>query len=450
MNIVISLDIGTSKLCALAFDPKIHKVLATCSMPNDTDIKNLAPELHEQDPQQIFHKCFDLIQTLLSKISALEVIAIAISGQMHGVLLINQQLEPITNLITWRDQRTAKILSSLKLNASIFKQTGCKLSSGYGGATLAWLNANHKITSNMRAVTIADYLTASLTGIITTEPTHAASWGIFDLTKGCWHKALIATLNIPEFVLPQVVPTAKPIGPIAPQQAKILGLSEQVQVCTPIGDNQASVIGSIGLATDSAVINVGTGGQISIPITKYAYTEQLETRPMPFKGYIQVGASLCGGWAHAYLKDFFYKVIKDIADIELDNATIYKKINHLALQAQPGATGLLADTRFSGTRLEPNVLGSINNIDRNNLTPHNLARAFMEGIINELLDFSHHADLTNIKKIVASGNAVRKNSSMQQVITKIFNRPCHIKETTEEAALGAAYAAASGLGLIAK
>ncbi len=435
--IIISLDIGTSKLCALAFDYKANKTLAIRSMPNDADIKNLPAGWYEQDPLQIYNNCLGLIKELLKDIAAEEVVGIGISGQMHGVLLVNEQLEPQTNLITWQDQRTVNDIAALKLAAKISERTGCKLSSGFGGATLAWLNKNKKITSNMHALTIADFLVANLTGIIATEPTHAASWGIFNVRDNCWDQELIRILNIPAFVLPKVLKTARPVG-----ATKVLELPETVQVCSPIGDNQSSVIGAAGFAADTAVVNLGTGGQISIPCEQYKYSSQLETRPMPFKGYIQVGASLCGGWAHAYLKEFFYKVIKAIAEVELDSETIYKKINELAAN---GAGGLIADTRFSGTRLNPEVRGSISNIDRENLTPGNLSRAIIEGMVNELVEFGREANLTHIKKIVASGNAVRKNSMVREVLSKLFNMPCYMGEVTEEAALGAARACAFGI-----
>jgi len=414
--IIISLDIGTSKLCALAFDYQANKTLSVCSMPNDTDIKNLPFGWHEQDPQQICNNCLTLIKDLFSEIAAEKIVAIGISGQMHGVLLVNEQLEPQTNLITWQDQRTVNDIAALKLAAKISERTGCKLSSGFGGATLSWFNKNKKITSNMHALTIADFLVANLTGIIATEPTHAASWGIFNVRDNCWDQELIRILNIPAFVLPKVLKTARPVG-----ATKVLELPETVQVCSPIGDNQSSVIGAAGFAADTAVVNLGTGGQISIPCEQYKYSSQLETRPMPFKGYIQVGASLCGGWAHAYLKEFFYKVIKAIAG------------------------GLIADTRFSGTRLNPEVRGSISNIDRENLTPGNLSRAIIEGMVNELVEFGREANLTHIKKIVASGNAVRKNSMVREVLSKLFNMPCYMGEATEEAALGAARACAFGI-----
>ena len=135
------------------------------------------------------------------------------------------------------------------------------------------------------------------------------------------------------------------------------------------------------------------------------------------------------------MKKFFYKVIKEIAGVELDSETIYKKINELAAN---GASGLIADTRFSGSRLNLDVRGSISNINQENLTPDNLSRAIIEGMVNELAEFARLADLSDIKKIVASGNAVRKNSVIREVISNLFNMPCQIGEVIEEAAVGAA------------
>lgn len=448
MKIIIGLDIGTSKICALALDIDNNKSIAIKSAVNDSDIIGLLPDWHEQNPVQIRDICFTLIAELLKDIDKKSIIGIGISGQMHGVMLVNEKLEPQTNFITWRDQRTlTETKGSLKaalakLEPNLAERTGCRLSAGYGGATLYWLQANNKLADNAKAVTIADYIAACLTGTIATEPTHAASWGIFNVKDGKWDGEAIKALDIRAEVLPPLSATAKPLAKV---NHKLL--PNTVQVCSPIGDNQASVIGAIGgFSLDTAVVNLGTGGQISIPCEKYAFSNQLETRPLPFLGYIQVGASLCGGWSYAYLCRFFQDVIAEISGRKINADEVYSKMNQLAERIPFGANGLMADTRFSGTRIDPKIRGSFTAIDRENLTAGNLTRAVMEGIVTELKEFGENANLKDIKNIIASGNAIRRNPIMLDIISSIFATPCQIGVFAEEAALGAAIATATGLG----
>jgi sedoheptulokinase len=217
-----------------------------------------------------------------------------------------------------------------------------------------------------------------------------------------------------------------------------------------VGDNQASIIGAAGFADDVIVLNLGTGGQISIPQNEYKCVETLETRPMPFGGFILVGASLCGGWSYTCLQKFIQATVSEFAGIELSDEEVYSRMNAIAAETKEGASGIKVDTRFSGTRLEPNLRGSISDIGMDNFTVANLIRGFVEGMIRELADMVSAAGPKDFTEIIASGNAVRKNPVVSEVIESIFGLPCHISFSREEAALGAAYAAAISLGLVSK
>jgi sugar (pentulose or hexulose) kinase len=459
-KVVLSLDIGTSNLRALALSCESLQPIATCSLPNDAEIANLPEGHHEQDPLLILDLfCIDLIRNLLSEreVRANEVVGIGITGQMHGVLLVNPDLQPQSNLITWRDQRTLAgdkpgsiNETGLALDATVHERTGCHLHVGYGGATLRWLQKNGRLSEGAVALTIADYIAGCLTGVCATEHTHAASWGIFNLQKGRWDSEAIDKLGIPEKVLPTVNSTAKPMGTIQPAIAKQLGLGPDVQVCSPVGDNQASIIGAAGFADDVMVLNLGTGGQISIPQNEYKFVETLETRPMPFGGFILVGASLCGGWSYTCLQKFIQVTVREFAGTELSNEEIYNRMNVIAAETAKGASGISVDTRFSGTRLEPNIRGSISGIGVDNFTVANLSRGFVEGMVAELADMASIVSIKDFTRIIASGNAVRNNPVVSEVIESIFGLPCHISSNREEAALGAAYAAAIGLDLLSK
>src|SRR4030042_529090 len=135
-RVVISLDIGTSKLCGLALSCDSLQPVVVCSELNDAEVKNLPADYHEQDPQRIRDLCLGLIQKILSdkKVRENEVVGIGITGQMHGVMLVNSELEPQSNLITWRDRRTLEndkpgyIAHAVEaLGIDIQRRTGCRL-----------------------------------------------------------------------------------------------------------------------------------------------------------------------------------------------------------------------------------------------------------------------------------------------------------------------------------
>lgn len=443
MAVVLSLDIGTSKLCAMAFDPEAGQPLAALSAPNSSDASGLPSDWHEQDPIRIRERCWTLLRSLLSQdiLKGAEVLGIGITGQMHGLLLVDESLRPLTRLITWRDGRTASRIEDwrARLGAEAPLRLGCRIAPGYGGATLAWLAQERMLPARAKALSIADFLAASLCGLAASEPTHAASWGLLNLAAGDWDADALHILGIPPAVLPALQPSCRPLGILSPEAQQALSLGASVRVCSPLGDNQASVIGLAGLDSGALVLNLGTGGQISRPRRDPAVRSGLETRPMPFGGYIQVGASLCGGWSYAYLEQFYKSVARELCGVELEDGAVYARMN--AWAQKEGETDLRVDPRFSGTRQDAALRGSITGIDTHNLTPAALTRAMAAGIVQELFDLASETGMEGIERIIAAGNAVRKNPALPGIISARFGLPCSVSAFQEEAALGAALSA---------
>jgi sugar (pentulose or hexulose) kinase len=448
---IVSLDIGTSKLCALALKVETLEPLALHSAPNGADIAGLPADVHEQDPSRLRDQAFELLAKLLADkaVSREDVAALSLTGQMHGVLLSDPDLCPTTNLITWRDRRVVQAgmpgcLDEARqaLEVSGSRSTGCRLCAGYGGSTLYHLARNGGLPKQAMAMTIADYIGASLTGVIATEPSHAASWGLLNLQSRQWDFEMVRQLGLPPEILPPLRGLTIPLGLVHNSLSLSLGLPRGVPVCMPIGDNQASIMGVAGLARDVAVVNLGTGGQISIPQPEPVWVDGFETRPMPLGGFVLVGASLCGGWSYAYLRRFIQELVRQFSGVELDDHAVYERLNRLAAEAPPDAAGLFVNPFFSGTRDDPERRGTIGGIDTQNLTSGNLARAFIEGMVGELADLFHAAGTAGIARIATSGNAVRENKFLLETIAARFGRQCCLSQHPEEAAFGAAYAAA--------
>ena len=455
-GMILSVDLGTSKICAVAIDHENARPLAWHSVVNDSFVAGLPDDRHEQCPQRTLALCETLIAQLLADeyVVGRRVEGIGFSGQMHGVLLVDSALRPLTNLITWRDRRTSAMNlpgniteSAARLPADAPSRTGCRLAMGYGAATLTWLRRNGLLPEGSLALSIAGYVAASLTGVNAIDETHAASWGIYNLLSSCWDEECVAQLELPAAVLPVICPSAMPLGTVTRTVAERLGLTSCPPVCAPIGDMQASIIGAAGLAGDAVVVNIGTGSQIAIPAKSCIFTDTLDAWPMPFGDFLRVGACLCGGWSYAYLKQFLQQTLSQLGGGEMTDAEVYSRMNVLANSASPGANGLNVDTRFSGTRQDGGVSGAITGITTTNLTPANLSRAVLEGMVEELYLLWRDATCADAHRLVASGNAVRVNPLLRSIIQSRFALPCQISSLPEEAARGAAYATAVGLGL---
>ena len=169
---------------------------------------------------------------------------------------------------------------------------------------------------------------------------------------------------------------------------------------------------------------------------------------MPLGGFMLVGASLFGGLAYVYLAEFFQAVTRDMTGSELPIEDVYGRMNALAAESPSGAAGLTVDTRFGGVRGEASFRGMISGISPDNLTPADLTRAFVEGMVTELWRLVPPDIITASTRVIATGNAVRKNSIVPAVIQSITGITPLIAAACEEAAVGAACVAAVALGLL--
>ena len=204
-------------------------------------------------------------------------------------------------------------------------------------------------------------------------------------------------------------------------------------------------MGSVSNHQSSALVNIGTGSQISAVSEYRESTSDIEIRPLIEGKYIICGSALCGGFAYSMVESFFrsYMVSAGMSDISQ-----YKIINQLAYDAYTkGEQGMDVDASFLGKRSDPAKRGSIKNIDRENFTPSALILGVLRGVCNELYELyeGFEEKKTNI---VASGGAVSNNEVLKKLIGERFDASVSVNSVKEEAATGAALFSAFVAGKI--
>jgi len=464
MKYFIGLDIGTTNIGAVLINSDNGELICSVNVKNDSNVIFQSDKKSlwaEQSPEIILKRVFDCLTDLKNRCSVppREIGGIGITGQMHGMLLVDENKKPFTNLITWEDKRClTQMLGSnqtyldevLYINRNRQSNNGCIPSAGYMGCTLFWLSKNNLLPKkNIKTSFIADYICSILTGQeIYTDATDAASSGVFDVLNNCWDDQFISSLNIPYEILPESVLSGKIIGFLQKYASEKIGLPQGIPVSCPVGDNQASLLGSLRDWND-IVINIGTGSQISCITNFFNPIDNLEIRPFFDGNYLLVGAGLCGGRAYFYLYDFLKDAGKKFFS-ELSDQDLYKEMNTAAEKIPQGADELICDTRFEGTRENPEIRGAFKNISKRNFTTGHFCRAVLEGIVRELYGFYLKFDkkLEKEQYITASGNAVRKNPLMGKIISIIFNLPVRIPLYEEEASYGAALLSSVRTGTI--
>ena len=465
MAISLGLDLGTTTITALAVDVADGQVAARFTLSNDAEVTAADDKIRgrsEWDAAGIAAVATRALRSLVELLGARvqEVSGLGLTGQQHGVVLVDQRSQPIGPFINWQDRRVEEIdprsgrtwLNEIRslVATQARERTGCTISPGYLAATLYWLKAHDRLPPGARACFLVDYLSAALTGTApVTDPTSAASSGAFDVRSGRWDAEVIESLGLPSDVFPAVGSAGQVQGGLQPSIAAATGLPDGLPVCIGMGDNQASFYGSVADLADTVLVNVGTGGQVTCWGERFVAATNLETRPFP-GGYLLVKAGLCGGRTYALLERFYREVCGAFG--RLPELPLFELMNRLAAAAPSGSDGLRCDPLFTGTRENPDLRGAFAGISATNFSPAQFTRALLEGMA-EVFHTSYReiAALSGgpRSQLIGAGNGLRQNRLLVQIVSDIFGMPTSLPVHCEEAAFGAALVAAVGLGLLA-
>ncbi len=399
----IGIDIGTTSICGVVIDTAARKLIKSITKDSNAFINTQNDWEKIQSVEKIIPLATELLDSLITEDTAV----IGVTGQMHGIVYVNNDGISVSPLYTWQDGRGNLPYK----NTTYAEHLGS--STGYGNVTDFYNKQNGLVPEDAtNFCTIHDYLIMRLCGL--KKPlihiSDAASFGLFDIKT----KKFTGENNI-DFV----------------EDYKIAGSYKNIPVSVAIGDNQASVLSTLS-NTNDLLINVGTGSQVSVVSDKIISATGIETRPFFDGKYLAVGAALCGGRAYAMLKNFYKTVFSQVAD--LDDQAVYGIMNgFLQTEGEP----LSVDTRFAGTRSDNSIRGSINGISTENFTPASLTKGVLAGMVCELYDLYKSMGV-QISGITGSGNGIRKNKALISLTEDVFGYRMKIPAYTEEAAFGAA------------
>ena len=401
----IGLDIGTTTICGILADIHSGTVEKSITLPNDSGLSS--PNVWEkiQSPLRIL----ETVHIILSKLMCDGVVSIGVTGQMHGILYVDAEGNAVSPLYTWQDGRGDLAFQNTTYARFLNSATG------YGLVTDFYNEKNGLISETAeKFCTIHDFVVMKLCGnkAPVVHVSDAASFGLYDLKNNAF---TIVNDRIPEVV----------------HGVQTVGYYKNIPVTVAIGDNQASFIGSVK-DQNAVLVNVGTGSQISVLSDEIYSVRGLETRPLYDDKYILVGSALCGGRSFAALECFFREVV--FLATKEKCASLYGPM--LDAIDNLKETGLIFDNRFCGTREEPDLKGSIQNISLENFTPENFIFGSLYAISDELFQMYQKTGKT-CGTLVGSGNGIRKNKKLRQMFEAAFSCKMNIPNQQEEASFGA-------------
>ena len=271
----IGVDLGTSAVKLLLMDEK-GNILNVVSKEYPLYFPN--PGWSEQPPEAWYEKSVEGIKELIAGVDASKVAGISFGGQMHGLVILDENDEVIRPAILWNDGRT--IEENDYLNNVIGKD---KLSSytanisftGFTAAKILWVkNKEPENFARIKKIMLPkDYLAYKLTGVNCTDYSDASGMLLLDVKNKCWSKEMIEICGIKEEMLPKLYESYEKVGVLKPEVAGALGLSENVIVAAGAGDNAAAAVGTGTVGDGSCNISLGTSGTIFISSDKFGVDE---------------------------------------------------------------------------------------------------------------------------------------------------------------------------------
>ncbi|MEM1785608.1 MAG: xylulokinase [Candidatus Bathyarchaeia archaeon] len=453
-ELLIGLDIGTTGAKGLLVSPE-GKVVARsfAGYPLYTP----RPGWCEQKPEDWWSAAVKVLRELATKTSG-KIVAIGLTGQMHGAVFLDATLEIIRPAILWNDARTGSECAQIEHiigREYLQKITGNPALAGFQAPKILWLRKNEPENyKKVRTVLLPkDYVRLKLTGELATDVSDASGTLLLDLIKRNWSDEILAALDIPRKWLPQVYESPKVTGKISKEIATLTGLTEGIPVIAGAGDNAASAVGAGVVVEGTGLVSLGSSGvvfaHLDNPCPDPAGAIHCFCHAVPEK-YHLMGVVLSAGASLRWFRDIFGSEEVAVANrIGLDP---YELLTREAELAPPGAGGLFFLPYLSGERtphMDPNARGAWIGLSLAHQRPH-LVRAILEGVAFALKDsFVRIQNLgCDLQELRAVGGGMR--SPLWRTIIASTLEVCLQQLVVEEgAAYGAALLAGVGVQLFA-
>jgi xylulokinase len=452
-EVLLGIDVGTTGARALLVAPAGDVVgSASCDYPMATP----APGWAEQDPADWVAATKQAVRAALAAAGHPHVLAIGLTGQMHGLVLLGARGQVLRPAILWCDQRTTAQCRRITdtVGAERLIQLTCNPAlEGFTAPKILWVREHEpEIYARARqALLPKDYLRFVLTGDYATEVSDASGTLLLDVRHRRWSGEMLAALEIPATWLPDVVESPVVTGRLSATIAAELGLPAGTPVVGGGGDQAAGGVGN-GIVRPGLVSStIGTSGVV------FAYSAEITLDPggrvhtfchaVPGAWHV-MGVTQGAGLSLRWWREQF--AAAETATAQRLHSDAYALLTAEAATAPAGAGGLHWLPYLMGERtphLDANARGVLYGITGRHTRAHVL-RAVLEGVVYSLRDSLEilREMQVPIAEVRASGGGAR-SALWRQIQADIFGTPVVTVHAQEGPAYGAALLAAAGNGL---
>ncbi len=453
----LGIDVGTTGAKALLIDAAGNVV---AEVTTEYAMSTPKPLWAEQNPEDWWSATIASIRRAMEKsdVEPEQVVGVGLTGQMHGLVLLDRRGKVLRPCIMWNDQRTGRQCAAITEQVGaqrLLELTGNPVLPGFTAPKILWVRENEPdVYQNTAHVLLPkDYVRYRLTGEFFGEVSDASGTSLFDVGRRQWSDEMLAALDIPRAWLPEVTESPVASAKLNAAAASQTGLAVGTPVVGGGGDQAAQAIGS-GIISEGLVsATLGTSGVV------FAASDSYRVEPagrlhafchaVPGKWHL-MGVMLSAAGSFRWYRDTLGDV--EMARAKQENRDPYDLLTEAAATVAPGCEGLLFLPYLTGERTphpDPNARGAFIGLTLRHTKAH-LTRAVLEGVSYGMCDsLELMRDLgLSIKQVRASGGGAR-SAVWRQMLADVFNTEIVTLNVTQGAAYGAALLAGVGVGVYA-
>ena len=439
---LIGIDIGTSGTKSVLFDLSGNKIAeASAEYPLYQPKNGWA----EQNPDDWWAAAVKTLKSLVASADG-EIVGIGLSGQMHSLVMLDEDGDVIRPAILWCDGRTAQECEDIERmlgREKLIEITANPALCGFTASKILWVKKNEPENfKKCRHILLAkDYVRYKLSGEFATEYSDASGMQLLDVTKRCWSEEVLKALEIDTGMLAKLCESSEVSAYTSEEASTLTGLKKGTPIAGGAGDNAAAAIG-MGVCHDKdAFTTVGTSGVVFV----HTSTPKIDKKgrihtfcaAVPSSWHVMGVTQAAGLSLNWFRKNF-------ASDIS------YKELDSLCNSLPIGSERLIYLPYLMGERtplLDPDARGVFFGLSASHSTPH-LARAVMEGVSYSLKDCLEVIDEVGIDaNSMALCGGGGKSPLWRQMLADIYGRDISIPESDEGAALGVAILAGVAAGI---
>ena len=451
---LVGIDIGTSGTKAIIAD-ETGKVLASAT--KTYPLYTPRPGWAEQDPADWWRAVVDALNEILPKVDKSKLLGVSFSGQMHGLVALDKDMNVIRPSILWCDQRTQKQCDELTAKAGgldkLLTYTNNQMLTGYTGGKIIWLKEEEpeNFARMVRFVCPKDYIRMLICGKAETDVSEASGTGFFDTKNRVWSRELIDIAGLDFSIFPEAHESTELAGHVTKEAAGITGLPEGLDVYYGGGDAVIQAVGSGLVVPGTLGVVVGTSGNVSMGLDRYydnpkgALQAFCSNEP---GAYMTFGCTLTAGGAYQWYRN---NLCEDAMRTAAETGrNVYDIMGEEAEKSEPGANGVIFAPYLTGERCpypDPNARAVFYGLTLGT-TRGDITRAVMEGVTYSMKQV---ADIIGAfspcKKVFISGGG-SSSKLWRQMYADIFDLPVYTRSAASEGgAYGAVMVAGVGAGV---